>query len=320
MAQYYDATGSKVSKVITRGANITERTYEGGFEYAGEDLSIIHTGEGFVQKTSTAFVYNYYLKDHLGNTRVVFGEGSGGQLVVNQTTDYYPFGLEHNSGLSGDNKYLYNGKEMQEELSLGWLDYGWRMYDPQIGRWNVIDPLAEKYFSYSPYNYVLNNPVRFIDPDGASPDEPVYTMNANGEIIAISPEWADDVSYSLKLGKNMVWGAAELGSSDLAHSTYDIAKNAKGAEGLKRVAKFAKGAGNILSAAINTYDAFLEFREGDYGHGALNTAQAGAYGFSGVAVLTPSLGIGQTTAAIVAGVAFVTEIGEFAYYTWIESH
>jgi RHS repeat-associated protein len=172
---YYDATGRKVSKVITRGSNTTERTYEGGFEYAGEDLSIIHTGEGFVQKTSTAFVYNYFLKDHLGNTRVVFGEGSGGQMVVNQTADYYPFGLAHEPMYGGENnKYLYNGKEIQGEMDLGWLDYGWRMYDPQIGRWNVIDPLAEKYFSWSPYNYVLNNPVRFIDPDGRDAYDPFY--------------------------------------------------------------------------------------------------------------------------------------------------
>ena len=111
-------------------------------------------------------------------------------MVVTQSTDYYPFGLEHNSGISGDNRYLYNGKEMQEEFSLGWLDYGWRMYDPQIGRWNVIDPLAEKYFSYSPYNYVLNNPVRFIDPDGKEPgDGAGYTVvSCNGTLYLKTPD------------------------------------------------------------------------------------------------------------------------------------
>jgi len=202
---YYDATGRKVSKVITRGANISVRTYEGGFEYAGEDLSIIHTGEGFVQKTSTAFVYNYYLKDHLGNTRVVFGEGSGGQLVVNQTTDYYPFGLEHNSGLSGDNKYLYNGKELQSEMDLGWLDYGWRMYDPQIGRWNVIDPLAEKYFSYSPYNYVLNNPVRLIDPDGRRPGRYKDMYEARPVIMQMQSDTGVEVcAYILEDGSVVI--------------------------------------------------------------------------------------------------------------------
>ncbi|HBX62910.1 MAG TPA: hypothetical protein DEG63_07470, partial [Flavobacteriaceae bacterium] len=62
--------------------------------------------------------------------------------------------------------YKYNGKELQDELNLNLYDYGARNYDPAIGRWFNIDPLAEKFINTTPYNYVLNNPVNMIDPDG----------------------------------------------------------------------------------------------------------------------------------------------------------
>jgi RHS repeat-associated protein len=127
---------------------------------------IVNSGDDY----SPSLSWEYDLKDHLGNVRVVVSPAAqAGYANVLQQTHYYPFGMrmsEISTSTGTSNRYLYNGKELQTDFGLNWYDYGARFYDPSLGRWHSIDPLAEKYDSYSPYNYALNNPIVNIDPDG----------------------------------------------------------------------------------------------------------------------------------------------------------
>jgi RHS repeat-associated protein len=131
----------------------------------------ILTPEGRATYSSGAYTYEYFMKDHLGNTRISFNV-PGSTAVIVQQSDYYPYGMTHRpqAVTTSDNRYLFNGKELQNNLlggvNLDWYDYGARFYDPQIGRWHVADPVTSEYPSISPYVYCVNDPINLIDPDG----------------------------------------------------------------------------------------------------------------------------------------------------------
>ena len=107
---------------------------------------------------------------HLGNNREVVDVNG----AVTQVTNYYPFGAPYADATASKGAdvqpYKYNGKELDLMHGLNTYDYGARQHDPILARWDRIDPLCEKYYNVSPYNYCLNNPVMLVDPDGKDPD------------------------------------------------------------------------------------------------------------------------------------------------------
>jgi len=110
----------------------------------------------------------------LATTGVVYADGNNNGVIepteILEEHHYYPFGLEHQnySTITGNTgyKYTFGGKEFQPEKGMNMYDFGARNYDPALGRWMNIDPLAENSRRWTPYNYAYNNPIFFIDPDG----------------------------------------------------------------------------------------------------------------------------------------------------------
>ena len=175
-------------------------------EVAVMKLRIIPTSEGYFDVLTNQYIYNY--KDHLGNVRLSYSDSNKDGIIqprqyfsqqcdepwnpffppncisiwkpgeIVEVNNYYPFGLMHNYTATTQNayQYKYNAKELQET---GMYDYGARMYMPDIGRWGVVDPMAEVMRRYSPYNYAFDNPVNFIDPDGNAPYNPKDFYGSN---------------------------------------------------------------------------------------------------------------------------------------------
>ena len=159
----YDATGVKLlaSYKTAHPASSHTIAYCGNMIYKDDTFKQVLFDGGYITFTDNRAMYHYYLKDHLGNNRVVVS--SKGE--VEQVNHYYPYGgIMAESTNESVQRYKYNGKELDRMHGLDWYDYGARwMAD---GRFSTIDPHAETYADVSPYAYCGGNPVSAIDLNG----------------------------------------------------------------------------------------------------------------------------------------------------------
>ena len=131
-------------------------------------IEFVHNPEGYIRYYGPEEHYHfYYIKDLLGNIRETYVHPEAGYKECIQRMQYYPSGLPwaETAGAS-EQPWKYNSKEFVEMHGLDEYDSKARWYYPAICRTTTMDPLAEKYYSTSPYAWCGNNPIRNVDLDG----------------------------------------------------------------------------------------------------------------------------------------------------------
>ncbi len=129
--------------------------------------------------------FNVYFDD----LRVTHTKGA-----ILQEDHYYPFGmsisaLSSSAPLSTPNRFKLSGNEEQTEFDLNLYDFNARMYDPVLGKFNSVDPMADQRGWLTPYNYVQNNPLARIDPSGMLD---VYGLDKDSGEISLIEETDDE--------------------------------------------------------------------------------------------------------------------------------
>ena len=221
--------GNKLKKhVIVPSPSQPKTEYAGNYVYENGNLQFFNHPEGYIEpENDGTFTYIYQYKDHLGNIRLSYADkdGDGTIDVLRNNTDadgdgdnaqeireeknYYPFGLTHrgyNNVITGrDHKYGFGGKEEQNDLGINWIDVTARNYDPALGRWMNIDPLAEDMRRHSPYNFGFNNPIFFQDYDGMAPQSPYWKNNGDGTFTAEAGDGAETLARDAGISKERAY-------------------------------------------------------------------------------------------------------------------
>lgn len=165
------------SDVASANVSNGQKTIEycGNIIYDGDETMILNDVGYALYNKDNNLSFHYYLKDHLGNNRVVVSEDG----KIEQVNDYYPTGALMASSKGGDTqRFKYNGKELDRTNGLNWYGYGARNYDAAIVRWDGMDKLCEKYSPFTPYGYCLNRFLNYYDKIGNEPGDFFLSKNA----------------------------------------------------------------------------------------------------------------------------------------------
>ncbi|MHB2148418.1 RHS repeat domain-containing protein [Calditrichota bacterium LG25] len=218
---YYYAYGDGAGRIYDKEDNLITAYYIRGLdgqvmaEYNYQkNLKLWRLGS-FGFKTPDGISY-YYLKDHIGNIRVTVNEQ--GDIVTKD--DYYPFGLRmpglsYNNGNQND-RLKFQSKRLQDYGNWKTYYFGWRDYDPELGRWFVVDPARQ--FA-SPYVYGGNNPVIGFEEDGRWFGIDDLFISGVSFVIGY-------VSYGLNTGQ---WGGDAFAAGGIAAVSAWLAYNTGGA-------------------------------------------------------------------------------------------
>lgn len=184
----YDAAGNKLRKITIDStslpARVTATLYVSGSVYQNDTLQFFGTGEGRARPVSPpsggaggGWVYDYFLKDHLGNIRMVITDDYNVTSPILEANSYSPFGLEQkNIGLQATgnmaNRYKFNGgSELNSDFNINLYETNFRSLDPQLGRFWQVDPMAKQSCMLSPYSYAADNFISNNDPTGLIPQQ-----------------------------------------------------------------------------------------------------------------------------------------------------
>lgn len=193
--------------------------YCGNIIYDGDETMILNdVGYALCNKDNN-FSFHYYLKDHLGNNRVVVSEDG----EIEQVNDYYPTGALMASSMGGDTqRFKYNGKELDRVNGLNWYDYGARNYDAEIVVWKGVDKMADKNVTTSLYGYCNSNPMRFIDPLGTDTVDllPSPQQDYRSYTLKLDAKYFDDDPNVIN-----VWGHGDNDGIDYNGKTLSSARD-----------------------------------------------------------------------------------------------